>query len=203
MNRRAPVRTRRDVDSRAFRLFSEGLGKAVPRRDFLTRALGWLSAAIAAVIGVPAAAMIVSPTFRKGSDDWSPIARLGEPGPGEPDLSAVGQPILTYFKALRSDAYVKPQLTNVPVFVINHGEDKFTVFDVRCTHLGCPVSYDDAGKQFLSPCHNGVFDIKGNVVAGPPPRPLDQYQYKVEDGVLFAGPMSGGHALGIGRHETA
>jgi Rieske Fe-S protein len=40
-------------------------------------------------------------------------------------------------------------------------------------------------KQFLSPCHNGVFDIHGNVVSGPPPRPLDRYEVKVENDQLF------------------
>ena len=186
------------------RLVPTGLVEPVPRRDFLTRTLGWLTAAIAAVVGVPAAVMVASPTFRKAADDWSPIARIGDPGPYEADVSVVGQPILTSFKALRADAYVQPQLTNVPVFVLNRGKDQFTVYDVRCTHLGCPVSWDPDKKEFLSPCHNGVFDIDGNVVAGPPPRPLDRYEFKIEDGVLFAGPLAGGgEALGDHLSGTA
>ena len=39
--------------------------------------------------------------------------------------------------------------------------------------------------DFHCPCHDGVFDVEGKVVSGPPPRPLDEYENKVEDGNLF------------------
>jgi Rieske Fe-S protein len=39
--------------------------------------------------------------------------------------------------------------------------------------------------RFFCPCHNGVFDKSGNVVSGPPPRALDRFETKIEDGVLF------------------
>ena len=32
-----------------------------------------------------------------------------------------------------------------------------------------------------------MFDQDGRVLAGPPPRPLDRYELRVENGVLFAG----------------
>ena len=41
----------------------------------------------------------------------------------------------------------------------------------------------------ICPCHNGVFDPQGRVLGGPPPRPLDRYEYKVENGVLYAGKL--------------
>jgi isorenieratene synthase len=50
-------------------------------------------------------------------------------------------------------------------------------FDLRCTHQGCPVSprlVDDAVAGFDCPCHGGRYDKDGNVLAGPPPRPLSQ-----------------------------
>jgi Rieske Fe-S protein len=40
-------------------------------------------------------------------------------------------------------------------------------------------------EEFFCPCHNGVFDKDGNVVSGPPPRPLDRFEVKVEDDQLF------------------
>ena len=33
--------------------------------------------------------------------------------------------------------------------------------------------------------NGGTFDRDANVVAGPPPRPLDKYQHKVEADQLF------------------
>jgi Rieske Fe-S protein len=40
-------------------------------------------------------------------------------------------------------------------------------------------------QRFFCPCHNGVFDKTGSVVSGPPPRPLDQYETKVENDQLY------------------
>ncbi len=49
------------------------------------------------------------------------------------------------------------------------------------------MSWQDGDAEYHCPCHNGLFDAEGRVIGGPPPRPLDRYEYKVEDGVLFAG----------------
>jgi Rieske Fe-S protein len=40
-------------------------------------------------------------------------------------------------------------------------------------------------ERFYCPCHNGVFAKDGSVVSGPPPRPLDRFENKVEDGILY------------------
>ncbi len=161
----------------------------VSRRTFLARALGWVTAGIAAAIAAPGVVAAVSPAFRKEASQWSPIGRLGKPGPGEPDLTVTGKPILTHFTSLVQDAYLKAQPQDVSVYVVNHGSGKFTVFDDRCTHLGCPYSWNDKSGKFDCPCHGGVFDAEGRVLGGPPPRPLDRYEYKVENGVLYAGEM--------------
>ncbi len=159
----------------------------VTRRRFLSGTLGWVTAAIAAALGVPAVVAAVSPALRKEQRGWSPIGKLGDPDPGEPDLAEEGKPMLTHFTALVEDAYLSAQPQNVPVFVVNRGDGQFTVFDVRCTHLGCPISWKEDEQEFLSPCHGGVFDAEGRVLAGPPPRPLDRYEFRVGDGVLYAG----------------
>lgn len=66
-------------------------------------------------------------------------------------------------------------------------EDGYRIFDNHCTHLGCPYHWEASVQRFVCPCHNGVFDINGNVVSGPPPRPLDYYDAKVEGGTLYMG----------------
>lgn len=165
----------------------------ITRRGFLSRSLGWVTAGIAGVLGVPIGAALVSPALRKEEADWSPIGRIGDPEAGEPDLSVEGKPMLTTFTALVQDAYMSAAPQNVPVYVVNRGVNElgvseFTVFDVRCTHLGCPVTWKEEDQSFFSPCHGGVFDVEGRVEAGPPPRPLDRYEYRIdENGVLFAG----------------
>ena len=163
--------------------------KPLTRRRFLAGTLGWVSAAIAAALGIPAAVAVVSPTFRKDDLGWSPVARIGKPEPGEPDLSVVGVPILTSFTSLVEDAYMKAAPRDVAIYVINQGNGEFVIYDDRCTHLGCPFSWSDKDTEFLCPCHNGVFDEEGRVLGGPAPRPLDRYEYKVENDVLYAGKL--------------
>lgn len=63
-----------------------------------------------------------------------------------------------------------------PVLVLSLGGGKFRAFSAICTHLGCIVKWDAASKKILCPCHAGVFDADGKVLAGPPPRPLPEYE---------------------------
>jgi cytochrome b6-f complex iron-sulfur subunit len=58
-----------------------------------------------------------------------------------------------------------------PVIAIR-GEDGITAFHAACTHLGCLVQWNKDGRQFICPCHEGVYDANGRVVSGPPPRDL-------------------------------
>ncbi|HEX6127165.1 MAG TPA: Rieske (2Fe-2S) protein [Pyrinomonadaceae bacterium] len=53
-------------------------------------------------------------------------------------------------------------------------------FSASCTHLDCIVQYDPESKQIICACHNGVYDLTGKNVSGPPPRPLDEYTVNVK-----------------------
>lgn len=50
-----------------------------------------------------------------------------------------------------------------------------------CTHLGCIVAFNAGANTFQCPCHGGKYDRDGNVIAGPPPQPLERLNIKVED----------------------
>jgi len=56
------------------------------------------------------------------------------------------------------------------VWILNKDGKNFVVFDPRCTHLNCPYYWDKQANRFHCPCHDGRFDIDGNVIGGPPPR---------------------------------
>ena len=163
--------------------------KPMTRRRFLAGTLGWVSAGIAAALGIPAAAAVVAPAFRESEAGWSPVGRIDKPEPGEPDLTQVGVPVLTSFTSLVEDAYMKATPKDIAIFVTNLGGGEFLVLDDRCTHLGCPFNWSDKDQEFLCPCHNGVFDQEGRVLGGPAPRPLDHYEYKVENNVLYVGKL--------------
>ena len=54
-----------------------------------------------------------------------------------------------------------------------------------CTHLACIAPWVEKNDRFECPCHAGVFNRVGEVVSGPPPRPLDLYPVKIlEDKVV-------------------
>jgi cytochrome b6-f complex iron-sulfur subunit len=69
--------------------------------------------------------------------------------------------------------------------IIVHTSSGFNAFSAVCTHLGCFVRWEKEQGHFLCPCHQGLFDINGQVIGGPPPRPLESYAVKAENERLF------------------
>ena len=71
---------------------------------------------------------------------------------------------------------------------IKEAEEALNVLSNSCAHLGCPVRWiiREGEGEFLCPCHGGVYNINGFYIAGPPPRGLYSYTYKVEkDGDIY------------------
>ena len=60
----------------------------------------------------------------------------------------------------------------------------FLALDRTCTHLGCTVPWNPETDRFDCPCHASAFDITGNVLSPPAPRPLDLYPVRIENGVV-------------------
>lgn len=59
-------------------------------------------------------------------------------------------------------------------------------FSAVCTHLGCIIRPDPTDHHLLyCACHGGMFNNAGDVVGGPPPRPLPRYPVEVRDGQVF------------------
>ncbi len=56
------------------------------------------------------------------------------------------------------------------------GAEDVRAFNAICTHVDCTVEYrPDRGDIFCN-CHDGVYDLNGRNVSGPPPRPLEAYK---------------------------
>ncbi len=66
-----------------------------------------------------------------------------------------------------------------PVILIRDEGGAFHALSATCTHLECIVQYRGDLKQIWCACHNGLYDLKGRNVSGPPPRPLDEYAVNV------------------------
>jgi cytochrome b6-f complex iron-sulfur subunit len=63
---------------------------------------------------------------------------------------------------------------NKPVLLVRASETEWKAFSAVCTHLNCTVQYQESSRQIWCACHNGVYDMSGRVVSGPPPKPLDE-----------------------------
>ncbi len=72
-----------------------------------------------------------------------------------------------------------------PAILINTADGQLRAFSAVCTHLTCTVSYEADTGTLYCPCHNGRFDLSGNVISGPPPRPLDAYEVEVTGGDIY------------------
>jgi nitrite reductase/ring-hydroxylating ferredoxin subunit len=66
-------------------------------------------------------------------------------------------------------------------------DDSFVAYHQRCTHLSCPVHFNAQRSRLECPCHEGAFDAAtGNVLEGPPPRPLSRIALRIDNGKIFA-----------------
>ena len=68
---------------------------------------------------------------------------------------------------------------NRPGILVHTPQGELKAFSAVCTHLNCTVQYDDEASVIWCACHNGKYDLNGQVISGPPPRPLDAYQVNV------------------------
>jgi Rieske Fe-S protein len=103
-----------------------------------------------------------------------PVSRYLIPPPaGESTAATVTLPI--------KPVDVKPNSGQIfkfgsrPGILIRTPAGELRAFAASCTHLNCTVQYRSDLSHIWCACHNGHFDLNGNNIAGPPPRPLDQY----------------------------
>jgi Rieske Fe-S protein len=66
-----------------------------------------------------------------------------------------------------------------PAILVRTPDGQFRAYSAICTHLDCTVQYKPDTSQIWCACHNGLYDLAGNVVSGPPPRPLDAFVVNV------------------------
>lgn len=75
---------------------------------------------------------------------------------------------------------------NDPAMVLRPEEATLLGFSQKCTHLGCVVYWAPESGHLECPCHEGVFNLGGEPIAGPPERPLARIDLEVRDGTVWA-----------------
>lgn len=145
------------------------------RRTVLNLLVQGGSAAAALAVGVPTLIYAVTAGRRDvEAPEWRDLGPL--------DSFSVGE----YHEAVieRSPENEAAQTIRSGVYVWRVSDTQMIVFSRSCTDLGCPVTFDRGSQCFLCPCHGGIFDKRGERMAGPPDRPLYRYETRIKDGVL-------------------
>ena len=149
----------------------------IKREGFLKIAIVGIGGFIGVTLGIPALGYIASPANLKDqSQVW---IRVGSTSKVE-----IGTPTLFKIKVKRTTGWIVNE-EEFSVYVLTENGRDYIVMSNICTHLGCRVRWIEEKDQFFCPCHNGIFNKQGDVVSGPPPKPLNQFQVKVEDNTIF------------------
>jgi len=69
-------------------------------------------------------------------------------------------------------------------YLVRLADGGFLALHRECTHLGCTVPWSATTSRFVCPCHASTFDITGQVLGPPAPRPLDLLPVRVENGIV-------------------
>lgn len=124
----------------------------LPRRRFLDWLLSSSAGGLLAVLIYPLMRFVIPPEAAEESTGAVTVGKLEDFSPNSATVVPFG---------------------NRPALVIRTSGGDFRAFLASCTHLQCTVRYEPNQERLLCACHNGVFDLEGRNVDGPPPRPLD------------------------------
>jgi nitrite reductase/ring-hydroxylating ferredoxin subunit len=144
---------------------SAGGPASPPRRDFLA----WLSTAFLGLWGIGAATVVSS---FLGSPEREKRIAENTVRVGLLDDLAVGEARLV-------------RHGTSPFWIYRKDAEHVIALAAICTHMRCVLDFDRRERQMVCPCHDGRFDLDGNVISGPPPRPLASYPVAIRSGEMF------------------
>jgi Rieske Fe-S protein len=145
-----------------------------PRRSFFRLITGLLSVVAGVVSLGPFAAYILRP--RRTALDWIKLGAVGEFPLNETRRVTFDNPLRQPWDGMVGRASVFVRYEGKDDF----GKHQFSVLDVNCAHLGCPVTWFPESALFMCPCHGGVYYSDGSRASGPPPRGLYECVWRVE-----------------------
>jgi cytochrome b6-f complex iron-sulfur subunit len=134
------------------------------RRRFVELILGTGFLATAAAFMYPVIRYLIPPKVSDLGSDAVIAARVGELKPNSGKIFRFG---------------------NRPGLLVRTSDGEYKAMSAVCTHLGCTVQYRDDSKRVWCACHNGMYDLNGRNVSGPPPKPLENFDVQVRGDEIF------------------
>ncbi|SES80383.1 menaquinol-cytochrome c reductase iron-sulfur subunit [Oceanobacillus limi] len=155
----------------------------VSRRQFLNYTLTGVGGFMAAGLLISPIRMAIDPVLKPSS-----AGEYANVGLAVEDITT--EPQRVDWKIDQVDGWYESKVSK-SAWVFKDDNDEIMALSPTCTHLGCVVSWegnDDHPNQFYCPCHDGRYYKDGTNIEGTPPtRPLDLYDHKVENGMLYLG----------------
>ena len=151
------------------------------RRAFLFKLGIALNALAAILLGIPVIGYVFSSFLSKDPyQSWILLGAVEAFPENQTRMATYHNPFTRPWDGATAD---------IPCWVRRLNGEKFQVFAINCTHLGCPVRWFPQSHLFMFPCHGGAYYDDGSRASGSPPRRLFEYKYKIENGQLW---VSGG-----------
>ncbi len=158
-------------------------GESVTRRNAFMVSSQVLTGVAGAAVVLPTIAFALAPVFTPFEERWEAVGTVK-------DFTADNYRAVVFTETLgigevgKTTAYVRRGDPDIE----GETDDGFVAISTRCAHLGCPVRFVQSARNFICPCHGGVYDFQGKRIGGPPPRPLDRFQTRVREGLVEIGP---------------
>jgi quinol---cytochrome c reductase iron-sulfur subunit, bacillus type len=169
----------------------------VSRRSLMMKIGVLVNGVVALVIAVPVVGYLLGPVRKKGGyDSWINLGDISQFPEGQTRLATFVNPNKVPWDGVTA---------KTACWVRRIENQKFQIFAVNCAHLGCPVRWFPQSELFMCPCHGGVYYADGSRAAGPPPRGMFTYSYKVENGklMILAGEMPTAATASIRKGASA
>ena len=125
------------------------------RRSFLSKALAAISLLFTGFVLYPMLQFLKQPLARGGTVNRVTAAKISE---------------------MTNDSAKIFRFGESPAILVRTPEGELKAFTAVCTHLDCTVQYVKGKRHILCACHNGKYDLNGQVLSGPPPRPLEEFK---------------------------
>ena len=136
-----------------------GPPRRLRRRAFLDYSFTAALAALAGAVLYPVIKFLIPPKVREVTHESVLAAKTRDIPPDSGKIFAFG---------------------GKPAILLRTRDGELRAFTAVCTHLACTVQYRSDLGHIWCACHDGHYDLHGQVLSGPPPRPLAEYRVTVK-----------------------
>ena len=155
--------------------------KEMTRRQFLSYTLGGAGAFMAGGAILPMIRFAVDPLLQPKQE--GNFVKVIE------ESKVTNEPQQVNFKIHQIDGWYESD-PELQAWVSRDENGNIYALSPVCKHLGCLVGWGagDSPNQYYCPCHGAKYDKSGkNLTVAP--RPLDEYQVRIENGWVYLGPL--------------